>query len=134
MEPNQEHMQVFETFITVTSKDLDELNHVNNVQYVQWVQDVAKQHWQTGVPKDIQNNYFWVMLNHYIEYKNPALLGDTLKIKTYVSAYKAATCTRVVEISHNNLLMAKSQTNWCLIKAQTKRPVRITKEISNLFT
>lgn len=126
-------MHAFENFITVTPEDLDELNHVNNVRYVQWVQDVAKQHWQNDASKAVLENYFWVMLNHYIEYKNPAVLGDTLKLKTYISDYKAATCTRVVEISHNDLLVAKSQTTWCLMNAQTKRPARITKEITDLF-
>ena len=126
-------MRAFETFITVASEDLDELNHVNNVRYVQWVQDVAKEHWQKDASKTVLDTYFWVMLNHYIEYKNPAVLGDILKLKTYIADYKAATCIRVVEISHNDLLIAKSQTTWCLMNAQTKRPIRITNEITDLF-
>lgn len=127
-------MQVFETFITVTPDDLDELNHVNNVRYVQWVQDVAKQHWQEGASKAVLNHYFWVMLSHFIEYKNPALLGNTLKLKTYVKSYKGATSIRIVEISNETVLVARSETTWCLMNTQTNRPARITKEITDLFT
>ena len=53
----------------------------------------------------------------------------------WVKKYSGATCTRVVEISNNqsNALLAKSETKWCLMNAQTKRPARITTEISDLF-
>ena len=102
---------------------------------MQWVQDVAKMHWQSHAPANILENYFWVMLNHCIEYKNEALLNDRIKLKTYIKKYSGATCTRVVEISNNqsNALLAKSETKWCLMNAQTKRPARITTEISDLF-
>ena len=128
-------MHSFEGIITVTKDDLDDLNHVNNVRYVQWVQDIAKEHWQKGASKDILENYFWVMLNHYIEYKNSALLHDVIKLKTYIQKYEGATCIRVVEISNNQtgVLIAKSETKWCLMNTKSKRPVRITSDITELF-
>lgn len=128
-------MQTFESIITVTKDDLDDLNHVNNVRYVQWVQDIAKEHWQKGAPKKILDNYFWVMLNHYIEYKNPALLHDVIKLKTYIKKYEGPTCIRVVEISNNQngVLIAKSETKWCLMNTKSKRPARITSDITELF-
>lgn len=127
-------MRAFEINIEVTKEDLDDLNHVNNVRYVQWVQEVAKKHWEHDASKSVLKDYFWVMLNHYIEYKKPAFLDDTLYLKTFIEDYKAATCTRIVEISHGDQLIARSKTTWCLMNAQTKRPARITKEIINLFT
>ena len=67
--------------------------------------------------------------------KNSAYLGDKLLVKTYVSKYKGAVCHRIVEITNKttNTLLATSETKWCLIDAETKRPTRITKEISVLF-
>lgn len=128
-------MHSFESIITVTKDDLDDLNHVNNVRYVQWVQDIAKKHWEKGASKDILNNYFWVMLNHCIEYKNSALLHDVIKLKTYIKKYEGATSIRVVEISNNQtgVLIAKSETKWCLMNTKSKRPVRITSDITELF-
>ncbi len=127
------NMHSFESTILVTKDDIDDLNHVNNVRYVQWVQDIAKQHWLKHAPVSILENYFWVMLSHYIEYKNSALLHDTLKLKTYILNFKGATCMRIVEISKNDVLIVKSETKWCLMNTKSKRPVRITEEIAELF-
>jgi acyl-CoA thioester hydrolase len=128
-------MDIFETKITVKESDLDELNHVNNIRYVEWVQEIAKQHWFKKATSNILNTCFWVMTNHCIEYKNSALLNDTLNIKTYIKSNEGAISTRIVEISNgqSNVLIAKSQTKWCLISIKTKRPVRITEEITQLF-
>src|SRR5210317_2219473 len=103
-------MDIFETKITVKESDLDELNHVNNIRYVEWVQEIAKQHWFKKATPNILNTCFWVMTNHCIEYKNPALLDDTLNIKTYIKTNEGAISTRIVEISNgqSNVLIAKS--------------------------
>ena len=128
-------MSIFETVITVENNHLDDLFHVNNVHYVQWVQDIAKLHWDTNATPSVLERYFWVLTTHFIEYKSSAYLGDKLLIKTYVSKYKGAVCHRIVEITNTstNALLATSETKWCLIDAETKRPTRITKEIAVLF-
>lgn len=128
-------MSIFESVITVEKNHLDDLFHVNNVHYVQWVQDVAKLHWENNGTETVLKKYFWVLITHFIEYKNPAFLGDLINVKTYVPKYKGAVCYREVEITNKttNTLLAKSETKWCLIDAETKRPTRITKEISDLF-
>ncbi|MDB9721118.1 acyl-CoA thioesterase [Winogradskyella sp.] len=128
-------MQIFKKKITVSKEDLDDLNHVNNVRYVQWVQDIAKEHWLTYATKDILATYSWFLVNHFIEYKNQALLGDTLLIKTYVPKAEGVSTVRHVEISNakTEQLIVKSKAKWCLINSKTQRPTRITKEIADLF-
>ncbi len=128
-------MQVFEKLITVSQDDLDELNHVNNVRYVQWTQDIAKEHWLQYATEEILNDFFWVLLNHHIEYKSSAILNDIIKLKTYVVKAEGVTSTRIVEMYHNktNKLLLKSKTHWCLISSKTLRPTRINSEIANLF-
>ncbi|MDX1702528.1 MAG: thioesterase [Melioribacteraceae bacterium] len=128
-------MQRFEILITVTKDDLDELNHVNNIRYVSWVNDIAQLHWENNSTKTIRNNYYWVLLNHFIEYKRPAFLNDTVKLKTYVTKSEGVTSSRIVEIYNNHTLklLAKSETKWCLMSVDTNRPTRITEEIINLF-
>ena len=128
-------MQIFETTLTVTRHDLDELNHVNNIRYVEWVQDIAKAHWQEKASSKIKNNYHWVMLSHYIEYKSAALLNDIIRLKTYIINYEGVKTTRIVEIYNNtNKLLTKSETTWCLINIETNKPARITPEITHLFS
>lgn len=120
---------------TVTEKDLDGLNHVNNVRYVQWVQDVAEEHWNSKATHRISETYYWVMLNHHIQYKGQAYLGDVLELKTYVTKSEGVISTRMVEIYHKDSgkLLTASETNWCLISKANNRPTRIPQEIINLF-
>jgi len=128
-------MQVFEKVITVSKDDLDELNHVNNVHFVQWVQDIAKEHWLTYVSKDILSTYSWFLVNHFIEYKNQALLGDKLLLKTFVPKVEGVSTVRHVEITNANTEqpIVSSKTKWCLIDSKTQRPTRIIPEIAELF-
>ncbi|WP_366915489.1 thioesterase family protein [uncultured Gelidibacter sp.] len=129
-------MQTFDIQITVTQDDLDHLNHVNNVRYVQWVQDIAEQHWHAKATDDILSDYFWVLLSHTIEYKNPAVLGDELTLKTYIKEAGGVTCLRMVEIydKHSEKLLVTSETKWCLISQEKMKPARITDEIRSLFS
>lgn len=128
-------MQIYTQDKTVTKEDLDQLNHVNNVRYVQWVQDIAEAHWQQKASTRIRSDYFWVLLNHHIDYKSPAFLNDIITIKTYVDKSEGVTSTRIVEMYHKvgKKLIVRSETNWCLITVETNKPTRITETISNLF-
>lgn len=128
-------MLVFEKIITVTKEDLDDLNHVNNVRYVQWVQDIAKEHWLTYVTNEILETYSWFLVNHFIEYKSQALLGDKLLLKTFVPKVDGVSTIRHVEITNatTQQLIINSKAKWCLINSKTQRPTRITPEIAKLF-
>ena len=115
--------------------DLDDMQHVNNVRYVQWIQDVAKEHWELLAPESLKREYVWVVLNHNITYKNQAVEHDELIIKTYVATSNGASSLRKVEMRHKdtNKLIVASETKWCLLNTQTRRPVRIPKIIYDLF-
>ncbi len=129
-------MQTFETHIVVSQNDLDNLNHVNNVRYVQWVQDIAEQHWMSKTSEDIREKYFWILLKHHINYKNPAILGDVLKVVTYVKKSEGIRSIRIVEIYNKTTgkLLVSSETTWCFMNSQTNKPARITQEIFDLFS
>lgn len=133
---NTQTMQTFEIHIIVTQDDLDKLDHVNNVRYVQWVQDIAEQHWNAKATEKILSEYGWVLLKHTISYKNPAFLGDVLKLKTYIKESGGVTCIRMVEIYDKNTdkLLTSSETSWCLISQKNMRPARITEDIRTLFS
>ena len=128
-------MRTFEKHIVVSKEDLDNLNHVNNVRFVQWVQDIAEQHWKSKVSNIVQETYFWVLMKHTIEYKSEAILGDSLKLVTYVRENTNVTSTRIVEIYNEktNKLIVNSETVWCFMSAENKRPTRIITEVFELF-
>ena len=129
-------METFKKTLIVSAEDLDELNHVNNVRYVQWIQDISKEHWQTVAPLDMKKGIVWVVMNHDIAYKSAAKLGDTIKIHTHIAKSHGAISTRVVEmyIDKTNRLLVRSSTEWCLLNAKTLKPMRISKDIKEVFT
>ena len=125
----------FEMQLTVSADDLDEMEHVNNVRYLQWVQDVAAAHWRKIAPAAWLDQYAWVVINHFIEYKKPALLGDPLKVMTHVHDNSGVKSQRLVRIIHaeTDELLAQASTWWCLLDAKTKRPKRVPQEIIDVF-
>ena len=129
-------MQRFIKKIKVQTEDLDELNHVNNVRFVQWIQDVAKSHWESKVTPEIEANYFWVVLNHNITYKNSAFLNDVIRIETYVTESEGFKSKRIVEmyLQDSNKLLVSSETLWCFMDKVTKKPTRITPDVKALFS
>jgi acyl-CoA thioester hydrolase len=128
-------MTGFETFHTVISQDLDDLMHVNNVRYVQWVQDLAKAHWEAATTLIQQKDNIWVLLSHHIDYKSSAKMSDEIHLKTYVTRSEGVTSTRIVEMFHKDSgkLIVKSETTWCLLDGNSKKPKRISPEIAAVF-
>jgi acyl-CoA thioester hydrolase len=110
------------------------MQHVNNVVYVQWVQDIASEHWLKRAGKEMLATYDWVMLNHYISYKFPAVKGDEVLIKTQVGSATNAKYQRFVEIRRKSdqKLLAESKTEWCALN-KNGRPVRISQELRDIF-
>jgi acyl-CoA thioester hydrolase len=75
------------------------------------------------------------MLSHHIQYKGEAFLDDILKLKTYVIKSEGVKSTRVVEIYNKETgkLLITSETIWCFMTMETKRPARIPQDITDLF-
>lgn len=125
--------ETFEHQITVASNHLDELNHVNNVVYLQWVQDVAAAHWDHKATQQMKEDYLWVVLNHFLEYKKPAFLGEVLTARTYVQHYDGAKSERHVEIWRDDQILVKAKTTWCLLDKTTQRPRRVPQIFADIF-
>lgn len=126
---------VYKHYIHVQPEDIDELNHVNNVVYLRYVQEAAASHWDSIAPLNFKASYSWVVLRHEIDYKNPAVLGDSIQAETWVTTCEGVRSERHVELrnSATGILLAKAKTIWCLLDAQSMKPKRIEQEISKLF-
>jgi len=126
-------MQIFTKIIHIDSSHLDERMHVNNIMYLYWVQDISKSHWESSVNKEIAKKYYWVVRNHFIEYKKEAFEGETLLAKTFVKGYKGPFSERIVEFYREENLIVRARSNWCMINVLTKKPEKIPLEVSSLF-
>ena len=128
-------MKRYKKCVTVTESDLDDLKHVNNVRYLEWVQDVSKAHWEQLSRPEWNRRYLWVVRSHHISYHQPALLGQTLQITTYVPEAKGPISRRKVDmvLEDSGSKVAECLTEWVLLDAASGRPVRIPEEVRKVF-
>lgn len=128
-------MKIKEIKITVTPDHLDEMNHVNNVVYLQWVQDVAEAHWKTNATEEMLQSFVWVALRHEIDYKSPGFLSDELTLKTWVERFEGVKSLRKVQIirEKDNKVLAEALSTWCMLDAETGRPLRIGEELMDRY-
>lgn len=126
-------MNVFEQKHIVTANEIDEYNHVNNVVYVQWMQNISDAHWKELSKKATNIDYVWFVIRHEVDYKNQAVLEDEVTLRTWVGKTEGIKSIRHFEIYRGETLLVKSQTTFCLLDATTKKPKRITKEVTNLL-
>lgn len=126
----------FEQKIEVEAPDIDQLGHVNNVTYLRWVQDIAVAHWTAVASKEDQKKFLWVVLRHEIDYKQPALLGDELIVRTWVGEATRLKFERHTEFSRtkDNRLVAKARTVWCSVDATTGRPIEVSSGVRAAFS
>lgn len=129
-------MEAYEKTFMVKEDDLDDLNHVNNVRYVQWIQDISKEHWMAAASEEMRKGIVWVVMHHSITYKSAAKLGDVVKASTYIEKSQGAISVRIVEMYdvNTNQLLVNSRTKWCLLRADTLKPTRISENIRQFFS
>jgi acyl-CoA thioester hydrolase len=118
----------------VLTEHIDALGHVNNVQYLYWVQDAAHNHWEALIQNIDKPLGVWVVRSHSITYKQAALEGDKLTLKTYVKQSRGVLSERIVEIFNaEQKLLAVCSTQWCYINPINQKPEMIPNTVLELF-
>lgn len=118
----------------VLPEHIDTLGHVNNVQYLYWVQDAAHNHWEALIQNIDKPLGVWVVRSHSITYKQAALEGDKLTLKTYVKQSSSVLSERIVEIFNaEQKLLAVCSTQWCYINPINQKPELIPNTVLELF-
>jgi acyl-CoA thioester hydrolase len=113
-------------------RDMDPVGHVNNAIYLHYAADCGMQvarHYGWSLDRLREMNYGNVARRHFIEYKSPALLDDTLTIRTWLSDMRRASAVRHYLINRvaDNKLLARVRTMGVWINLETKSPARIPK-------
>jgi len=123
--------------IDVSPATIDANGHVNNVEYVRWMQDAGIDHFARlggmGALKKIKGT--WVARSTTIKYLKPALLGDRVRVRTWVEESRRVMSTRKYEIIRvsDGVVLARGETDWVLIDVVSGRPMEIPGEIAALF-
>lgn len=128
------HPASFELTREVQPADIDDLGHVSNVVYLRWIQDVATAHWRELAPLASQAELVWVVVRHEIDYKAPAVMGDAVRLRTWVGAATGLLFERHTEVfrTGDGRLLARGRTLWCPIDPRTHRPRRVSPHLRAL--
>ena len=126
-------MLIYQRQITISSEHLDQNSHVNNVQYVRWVEEIAAEHWQLLKDLTPYADDYWVLLDHHIQYRKQAFLGEVITIKTYPENPEGIRQPRKVEFYRQDELIVDSRTLWILIDKETQKLKRVEKDWLDKF-
>ena len=128
----------FRLDLAVVDGDIDVLGHASNIAFVRWIQDVAVAHSSAvGLGLDAYQRLgaAFVVVRHEIDYLRPALRGEALEARTWISSVMAAKCLRETELVRkvDGAVLARGQTTWGYIEMATGRPRRIPDEVRAAF-
>ena len=123
--------------LLITDDVIDGNKHVNNVAYVKWMQDAAVSHSRACIGKGTlqAQGFTWVARSHHIEYLSPAFEGDVIEIRTWLTEIKRVRCYRTYEFFRpsDQRLIARGETDWVLINAESGRPASIPDDVRSAF-
>jgi acyl-CoA thioester hydrolase len=134
-----EEAPTFRLAFSVSEADIDSLGHASNIAYVRWIQDAAVGH-SEALGLDLaayqRIGAVFVVVRHEIDYLRPALRGEALEARTWISSAMAAKCMRATELVRvsDAALLARSMTTWGFIEVATGRPRRIPDDVRTAFT
>jgi acyl-CoA thioester hydrolase len=122
---------VFELTLTAAAEHIDELGHVNNAVWVQWIQQVAVAHWDSVAAAEHKHAYFWVVVQHEIDYLRAAREGDRIVARTWVGdAPLGARFDRHMEFTGpDGKICVRARTQWAIIDKALGRPIRVPSEV-----
>jgi acyl-CoA thioester hydrolase len=118
---------IFEMTFTAQPEHIDELGHVNNAVWVQWMEQVAVAHWRSVADPEHQDDYFWVVVRHEIDYLRAVLEGEQIIAKTRVGdAPQGARFDRHIEfLGADGKPRVRARTQWAIIDKALGRPIRV---------
>ncbi|MGD2026756.1 MAG: thioesterase family protein [Anaerolineales bacterium] len=114
----------------VAWEDVDPAHHVNNAKYFTYLEESGIQAAaQFGISMHdyLKEGLGSVARKTRIEYRQPALLGDTLQITTYLSDLRSVRATRhfIIRRKSDQALLAQAYVLWVFVNIHTGRPVRL---------
>ncbi|UBV43330.1 acyl-CoA thioesterase [Deinococcus taeanensis] len=132
-----------ELTLTVTPAELDDLQHVNNTVYLAWCEQVAREHalrLGMGTQALMELGAVPVARQHVINYHRPAVLGDTVRIRTALTLHAGVRSVRAYALDRLNpddpdggVRLAECQTEWVWVDPVSGRPKRAPEAVSTGF-
>lgn len=124
--------------LIVGSEAIDVHRHVNNQEYLRWMQEVAIEHSTAqGWPmaRYLEISASWYVRSHLIEYLRPAVLGDEIRVCTWVAGMARRNSLRRTLFLRDadHVVVAQAETQWIFVDLKNGRPLPIPDEVRNAF-
>ena len=122
---------VFEMELVAGPEHIDELGHVNNAVWVQWMEQVAVAHWRSVADPAHQDDFFWVVVRHEIDYLRAAPEGEHMTARTWTGeAPRGARFDRHMEfVDEDGKVRVRARSWWAIIDKASGRPIRVPAEV-----
>jgi acyl-CoA thioester hydrolase len=119
--------------LTIAPGDIDHMGHVNNAVYLNWVQEAVVAYWEKVAPAEEVARHLWVALKHEITYRRPAFLNDDVIATVIAERVEGARAMFTTIVKRGEDVLAEVQSSWCALDADTRRPIRVAREIVSRF-
>lgn len=131
-------MQRFTIWLRVRHYEMDVLGHVNNAVYLNYLEQAAIEHSeQLGFTFERYRELggVFVMRRVEIDYRRPAVAGNTLEITTWAHEMRGPRAIRRYEIRKQgeDELLVTAEALWVWIDAATMRPRPIPSVVLETF-
>lgn len=122
----------------VRTYELDQFAHVNNAVYLNYLEEAATQA-SAAVGYDwdwyTRHQCFWLIRKMTIRYFQPAMYGDELEVKTWVSDFRRVRSNREYEITRvrDGERIVRARADWVFVDEKTLQPKRIFDEFPEAY-
>lgn len=119
-------------------RDIDMAQHVNNATYLNYMEECGIQSLDSfgwSVDRLTAENIAIVARRHQIEYQQPAMLGDMLRVTTFLADVRRATAVRHFTIvrEKDDVILARARSQWVFMNPTTLQPTRVPEAILRDF-
>jgi YbgC/YbaW family acyl-CoA thioester hydrolase len=121
----------FETTLQIRPDDIDMNQHVHSSKYMDYVLaarfDQMERCYKMPMSEFIKHGFSWVIRNTFIEFKRPLVLGDTMKVVTYIDEMQKDGVKVHFEIvkTQNNKVACSGYFNYTMVDINTGRAALI---------
>ncbi|MFC2027285.1 acyl-CoA thioesterase [Chloroflexota bacterium] len=125
------------TEIKVRGYHLDLYGHVNNARYLEFLEEARWAFAEESLDIDEwqRRGIAFSVVNININYRRPALMGEVMKIRTWVSELgnASATIRQELVLKGKETPVADADVTFVMIDAKTNKPIPLTGDIRAAF-
>lgn len=130
-------MEKSTTKIKVRGYHADLYGHVNNARYLEMLEEARWSHYEGRVDYDVfkENGWAFVIVNININYRKPAVPGDTVRIETQYKAHgsRSMTLHQTVYLNETDTVSADADITFVVLDAKSGKVMPIEGDLLDIL-